>query len=306
MNKLNDFFAGFLFLSLFFVFSCQDKSKEELDTILEGKATIHVDETIFPIIEDEAAVFETQYKAKLQLVPQSENELIQALLKDKAKIVVITRQLTTNEQKAFQVKKVTPKVTPFATDAITFIKSKTANDSLIVLQDVMDFVKGKEVTGIKGLVFDNLNSSTARYMTELTGVDLTKGKNIYSFKSNAEVIKYVGENEGMLGVIGMNWIFQPPLELQESVDKVMVMGVKGEKSNEFVIPTQDNLAAGKYPLARRLFIVNCQGYPGLGMGFASFLGGERGQRIILKSGLVPERFPTRNVLVRNKVTKDKN
>jgi phosphate transport system substrate-binding protein len=42
------------------------------------------------------------------------------------------------------------------------------------------------------------------------------------------------------------------------------------------------------------------------MGFASFLGGERGQRIILKSGLVPERVPSRKIMIRNKITKDKN
>jgi phosphate transport system substrate-binding protein len=42
------------------------------------------------------------------------------------------------------------------------------------------------------------------------------------------------------------------------------------------------------------------------MGFASFLGGERGQRIILKSGLVPERIPTRKIRIRNTITKNNN
>ena len=111
---------------------------------------------------------------------------------------------------------------------------------------------------------------------------------------------------GMIGVIGINWILQSPLDLQETVDRVNVLGVKDVDASEFIFPTQDNLAQGKYPLARVLHIVNCQGYSGLGMGFASFLGGERGQRIILKSGLVPERVPTRKIVIRNKITKDKN
>jgi phosphate transport system substrate-binding protein len=59
-------------------------------------------------------------------------------------------------------------------------------------------------------------------------------------------------------------------------------------------------------VARHLYIVNCQGYSGLGMGFGSFLTGERGQRIILKSGLVPEQIPTRKIKIRNTITKDKN
>ncbi len=36
--------------------------------------------------------------------------------------------------------------------------------------------------------------------------------------------------------------------------------------------------------------VNCQGFSGLGMGFASFVAGDIGQRIILKSGLLPIKF----------------
>ncbi|MFN7099339.1 MAG: PstS family phosphate ABC transporter substrate-binding protein, partial [Flavobacterium sp.] len=257
-------------------------------------------------VEDEEAVFESQYEAKLHLVPQSEKEVLNSMLNDTAKIAVLTRELTAQELKVFENKKITPKITRFATDAVAFIKNKTANDTLIVLQDVIDFLQGKAVPNIKGLVFDNPNSSTVRYISKLAGVKIDKQKNIFSFKTNEEVIKYVADNDGMVGVIGMNWIFQPPLALQEAVDKVNVLGVKDKDSNEYVYPSQDNLAQGKYPLARHLYIVNCQGYAGLGMGFTSFLTSERGQRIILKSGLVPERIPSREIVIKNKITKDKN
>jgi phosphate transport system substrate-binding protein len=306
MNKVTKTIIGFLLLTLLFVFSCQTKTDKNEETIIKGKATIYVDESILPIVEDEEAVFESQYEAKLHLVPKSENEVLNSMLNDTAKIAILTRTLSADELKSFKAKKISPRITPFATDAVAFIKNKTANDTLIALQDVVDFVHGKSVPNIKGLVFDNANSSTARYISEIAGMAVANQKNIFSFKTNEEVIKYVAENSGMIGVIGMNWIFQPPLDLQEVVDKVNVMGVKGKNSNEYVFPTQDNLAQGKYPLARRLYIINCQGYTGLGMGFASFLGGERGQRIILKSGLVPERVPTRKIIIRNKITKDKN
>ena len=131
-------------------------------------------------------------------------------------------------------------------------------------------------------------------------------KNIFSFKTNEEVIKYVAENNGMIGVIGMNWIYQAPLELQDMVNKINILSVKDVNGTAYFSPTQDNLASGNYSLARHLYIINCQGYSGLGMGFASFLGGERGQRIILKSGLVPEHFPSRKIVIRNSIIKDKN
>lgn len=306
MNKVAKTAVGFFLLTLLFVFSCQKKSEESMDSIIEGKATIYVDESILPIIEDEEAVFETQYNAKLHLVAQSENEVLNAMFNDTATIAVLTRNLTKEELKVFQSKKINPKITPFASDAVALIRSKTATDTLVALQDIIDFIKGKPVNGIKGLVFDNANSSTVRYLSDMVGVSVINQKNVFSVKTNQEVIKYVASHEGMIGVIGINWILQPPLDLQETVDKVNVLAVKGLKASSFEFPTQDNLAQGKYPLARRLYFVNCQGYSGLGMGFASFLGGERGQRIILKSGLAPERIPSRKIMIRNKITKDKN
>ena len=306
MNKITKTVIGFLLISLLFVLACQNKSTDKLDTIIKGKATIYVDESILPIVEDEEAVFETQYEAKLHLVSQSENEVLNALLNDTAKIAILTRKLSDKELKKFQAKKIVPRITPFATDAVALIRNKTSNDTLIALKDVIDFINGKTVQSIKGLVFDNANSSTVRYFNEVTGETITNKKNIFSFKTNEEVIKYVANNDGMVGVIGINWIFQPPLSLQETVDKVNIMGIKGLNTNDYFSPTQDNLASGNYPLARHLYIINCQGYSGLGMGFASFLGGERGQRIILKSGLVPERIPTRKIRIRNTITKNNN
>jgi len=306
MNKITKTVVGFLLIGLLFVLACQNKTTDKLDTIIKGKATIYVDESILPIVEDEEAVFETQYDAKLHLVPQSENEVLNSLLNDTAKIAVLTRTLSGNELKVFKSKKIVPRITPFATDAVALIRNKTSNDTLVALQDVVDFINGKTVSSIKGLVFDNANSSTVRYFNEVTGETITNKKNIFSFKTNEEVIKYVAKNNGMVGVIGMNWMYQPPLALQQTVDKVNVLGIKGLNANGYFFPTQDNLASGNYPLARHLYIINCQGYSGLGMGFASFLGGERGQRIILKSGLVPERIPTRKIRIRNKITKDNN
>jgi phosphate transport system substrate-binding protein len=306
MNKVTKTIIGILLLTMVFVFSCQKKQEDSKETVLKGKATLYVDESILPIIEDEVAVFETQYDAKLHLVSKSENEIVNAMLSDTAKIAVLTRMLTEAELTTLKSKKIYPKTTPFATDAVAFIKNKQTNDTLVDINDIINFIKGEAVTTIKGLVFDNVNSSTARYISEVAGVTIGNQENVFSFKTNEEVIKYVSENKGLIGVVGINWIFQPPLELQQTVDKVNVMSVKGIKSQEYVLPTQDNLASGKYPLARHLYIINCQGYSGLGMGFASFLGGERGQRIILKSGLVPERVPTRKIMIRDKVSKEKN
>lgn len=295
MTKLLKTLSGLLLVLVLFVFACQDKNKE---TIIKGKATLFVDESIFPIVEDQQAVFETEYDAKLKLITKSENEIINSLMNDTVKIAVLPRKLSNDELKAFVAKKINPKMTHFATDAVVFIRNKKSNDTLIALDDVINFMKGNSVNGIKGLVFDNPNSSSVRLISELSGIKITPQKNIYSFNTNNEVIKYVAENDGMIGVVGLNWLTQEPLDMQNNVDAVSVLSVKDINKQDYIYPSQDNLAQGKYPLARDLYIINCQGYSGLGMGFASFLGGERGQRIVLKSGLLPVRMPSRKIVIR--------
>ena len=148
-----------------FVFSCKDKDRslEHLDGIVQGKIDILVDETFLPIIADQVQVFENVYDAKITLLPKSENEALVALSQGKAKVIVLSRKLNVAEEVMFKNRKLIPKVTKIGKDAIALIKSKSDNDTLVNLQDVLNFMKG-EKNGIKGLVFDNPNSSTIRYL----------------------------------------------------------------------------------------------------------------------------------------------
>ncbi|WP_298120430.1 PstS family phosphate ABC transporter substrate-binding protein [Flavobacterium sp.] len=285
------------------IFSCEkkDKNAPKSDTILEGNTSILVDETLLPIVEDQALVFQNQYNAKLELLPKSEREAVLDFSEDKAGIIVLSRQLNKKEIAVFNQKKIKPRTTPFAIDAVTFIKNKKSNDSLIALKDVLDFLKGTK-NNIKGLVFDNPNSSTASYLCKLAGIETLPTDGVFSYKTNEEVIKYVSQNDGMIGVVGINWISQPKPNMKQYIEKVNVLSVKGD-DNDYVYPTQENIGTRKYPLARVLYIINCQGYEGLGMGFASFIAGEIGQRIILQSGLSPIREPSRNIRTRNQIEK---
>lgn len=305
MLKYGKIFGLVVFVFLFAM--CNQKSKNESkETILKGSIDIVTDETIKPIVDDQVAVFEgTYYDAKITVKPKSEGELINDLLSQKAKVVVTARNLTKEELQKFEKSKINPRVTPFAIDAIALISNKSNNDTLIALKSVIDFMQGKSDARIKGLVFDNPNSSTVRYMKDLAKVKEIPANGVFSFKTNDEVIKFVSENDGMIGVVGVNWLSQPSPNMVDIVKKINVLSVKGLKDNNYYNPTQNDLAELKYPLARDLFIINCQGYSGLGMGFASFIAGDIGQRIVLKSGLLPVRTPGRKLQIRSQIINDK-
>ncbi len=297
--------SGLILFILFFT-ACNKSNNTNQETILKGNATLLVDETLKPIMEDQIEIFESRYEAKIKLDAKSENEVIQALVKDTSSIAVLSRKLNEEEMRIFEARKIIPKITPIAIDAIAFISNAGTKDTLIALSDVLDFMKGKSESKIKGLVFDNPNSSTVRYMNNLAGLSSIPEKGVFSFGTNNEVIKFVSENQGMIGVVGMNWLSQPTPAMQHYVDKVNVLSVKGLKDSAYYAPDQNTIAEGKYPLVRDLFIVNCQGYSGLGMGFASFVAGDIGQRIILKSGLLPVKVPPRKLVIRKEITNDKN
>ena len=296
--------SSLVLLVLFFT-ACNKSNNRNQETILKGKATLLVDETLKPIMEDQIEIFESRYEAKIKLDAKSENEVIQALVKDTSSIAVLSRKLNEDELKVFASRKIIPKTTPIAIDAIVLISNTNSKDTLVALSDVLEFMRGKEQSKIKGLVFDNPNSSTVRYMDSLAGLSSIPKKGVFSFGTNNEVIKFVSENTGMIGVVGLNWLSQPSTEMKKYVDKVNILSIRGLKDSKYYFPDQNNIAEGKYALARDLYIVNCQGYSGLGMGFASFVAGDIGQRIILKSGLLPVKVPPRKLNIRKQIINDK-
>jgi phosphate transport system substrate-binding protein len=293
-------FLTLIFL-VFLSVNCTKKEEKKEETILKGTASILVDETLVPIIEDQIEVFESYYDATLTIVAKSELEVVNSLLEQENKIAVLTRDLSVTEKKVFEQKKIIARTTKIAIDAIAFIANQNNKDTLIALQDVVSFMQGQSSSKIKGFVFDNPNSSTVRLLTSISGIKTIRTDQVYSFKTNEEVIKFVAQNEGMIGVVGVNWLSQPMPKMQEFVDKVNVLSVKSLTGKDYYLPNQNDLAEGKYPLARDLYIVNCQGNSGLGMGFASFVAGDIGQRIILKSGLLPVTMPGRRLNIRKEI-----
>ncbi|WP_276345803.1 substrate-binding domain-containing protein [Daejeonella sp. JGW-45] len=280
------------------VSSCQQKTAE-VQTYTSGTEVLLVDESLAPIIEDQTYVFESTYPdAKLNLVLKSENELINAFMDDTAQVAILSRELTDSERKHFESRKIKIRVNRFAVDGIALITHNSVKDTTATVEDIIRVLKG-ESSRLGNLVFDNANSSTVRYFKELAGVKELPAKGVYALKTNPEVIKYVYDNPGTIGVVGVNWIVQPPVELEEQVGSLKILGVKNVQgkpgSDAYYRPFQNDIALGVYPLLRSLYIINCEGGPGLGTGFASFIAGERGQRIVLKSGLLPDSIPPREI-----------
>lgn len=299
--------VALLGVSLAIGVSCRKKkSAAEQQTLTSGHITLLTDNTVQPIIEDAIAVFQGIYpRAHVKQVNKPENEIVAALLKDSAAIVVLPRKLTKEEEAHFLNKKIVPRVTHFATDAVALITNEKAADTVINLEEVIKVLRGQPSSKVSKLVFDNPNSSTVQYLLQVAGVKDIPVSNIFALQSNEEVIRYVNENNGAVGIIGVNWLLQPPAKLLPIVENVRVLGVDNVKKDgavkKYYKPNQTNIATGNYPLTRGLYVLNYSGGQGLGMGFAIYITAREGQRLILKSGLLPVEIPPREISVRDRL-----
>lgn len=292
-------------LAISLLYGCGSEPAAVDQTFTTGVMKILVDESFEPIIEDQIYVFENTYtKAKIEALYKPETELLNLFLSDSVRIAVLSRELKPEEARFYESKKIKIRVNRFAIDGIALITHRSNVDSTVQVDDILNTLQGNPGR-IKSLVFDNANSSTVRYLKELAAVKTLPSTGVYAMKSNPEVIRYVHEHPGVIGVVGVNWLKHPEKELEGIVKELKVIAVKnvpGKKgADNFYKPTQSNIALGLYPLTRDLYIINCQGRPGLGSGFASFLAGDIGQRIVLKSGLVPDSIPPREVIIRKQI-----
>jgi phosphate transport system substrate-binding protein len=287
--------VSIIVLLVLFIFSCK-KSENNTDdeSYVKGKADIYVDESLLPIVEDQEMVFESRYpKATIKLLPKSDSDIVNLLLQRKIDIAVLSHELTTTQEKTLKDSDVIGKNTPFCSDAIALVVNQGNPKSTITTSEVYEILKGKKTD--YQFVFDNENSSTLSYLMDKAGVK-TLPKSVTALNNNLEVIKFVSVNNNSIGFVGVNWLLNPSIELESTVKKVKVLAV-GSTTENAVKPTQSYIETKEYPFVRKIYLLNYQGRVGLGMGFASFVKSEVGQRIALKSGLVPVKIPTREIRI---------
>jgi phosphate transport system substrate-binding protein len=291
-------------------------SQEALDTPTSGKITIAVDESFQPLLDTSKEVFETIYKyAKINIRYQAEDEAFQNLLKDSVRLIIVTRMLNETEKEVYKKRELRPTTIKIATDAVALIVNRKNQDSLLTMKKLEEIFTGKvknwQTLNAKNplnkdivLVFDNSNSSNLNYIQRKFNLKDTKDFKIFAVNSNTEVIDYVEKNEGAMGIIGANWISDiDDSKRQSFTDRISVVGIATKQNpkyeeEDYYQPYQYDLYRETYPLTREIFAITGEARSGLGSGFITFLRSDRGQRIVLKDGLLPVVKPGREVQIK--------
>jgi phosphate transport system substrate-binding protein len=313
--KLNMMKRISLFLFLAFVFSnCGFfRGNPYTNTPTTGHATIATDETFKPIIEAELDVFKAIYgytEFKSTYVP--EIDAFAQLMNGDVQLIIASRPLSKEEVALFHQKKIYPRQTKVATDAIALIVSKQSSDTLVTINQIKELLTGKitswnqinptSKSGKISAVFDNQKSSIINYLVDsICGGQLVK-TNVFALDYNKDVIEYTSTHPGVLGFIGASWISNDNdsthLSFHKKIKVCSVSDNSRPNAENSYKPYQAYMAEHIYPLTRDIYIINAEPRNGLATGFSAFLASDKGQRIILKSGILPAIAPTRVVKTR--------
>lgn len=303
-----------LLLSILLSYGCDRFNRDPYaDTPTSGKIRIGVDETFKPIAEAELSVFHALYRyAEITPSFQSESDCFRMLMNDSTRLIIASRTMNQQEKDTLWAKKIIAREVKIATDGIALIVNPQNTDTILSLSSLEKILTG-EITEWKHLnpnnlggrisvVFDNKRSSIVRYAADSIARGKTMKGNLYALDSNLDVVDYVSKNVNALGLIGVSWISDHDDSTQLSfLGKIKVMAISkvepANADNSFK-PYQAYLFDGSYPLIREVYAIDTEPRNGLATGFTSFLASDKGQRIILKSGILPATAPVRLVNVR--------
>jgi len=294
--------------------SCTGGTKKGPDeTPTRGNIKIEADESFQPIIDTEVFTFTHLYdNAKIATSYKPEFDIIKDFMNDSIKVIVSSKKLTDDQIQYLRDTLVIARTTAFAYDALALVTNKANHDTLIKYNTVRDIFLGKVKNwkdinpkskfGDIRVIFDNTKSGNIRYFKELFEVSDTLPENFYAVNNNAEVIDFISRNPDGLGIISVNWISDKDDSLSMSfINKINVVAVSQQYVNDgsYYRPYQGSIYDKSYPFTREIYFISRETFKGLGTGFIQFATAEQGQRIVLKSGLVPATMPIRLVQVKH-------
>lgn len=291
--KMNKMKKLFLLLVAFSVisYSCKKEKRPEVDMPNKGEITIETDESFKSVVE----ALTERYTAlnpntKINVVIKKEDLGFLDLLDKKARVVVMSRELSDKEKQAFDTKVGLPWLpAKFAADAVLFVVPKDSQMESISMNEIYKELQSED----RKLIFDGTNSSNLNFVAQKfkkKPVDLK----FSIINGNENVAEQLKNYPGKIGVISYNTISRPfGEEAAKLRSELKVLKVTEDKKSFEV--NNENLRNMSYPFTRVLYLLTNESYYGLGNGFIRFSCQQIGQIVVEKEGLQPYHIFNREV-----------
>ncbi|WP_299252550.1 substrate-binding domain-containing protein [uncultured Cytophaga sp.] len=291
-----------LFVLLLFTISCSKQEVKE-GQIESKKERIEI--VCDPSWELILRTFISTYEGlnptrEVELSIKPESECIEDVLNGKNVTAFVSRELNTAERNFVTSQKWNVYIDTICYDGITWIVPKSFPEDSLSLSQVKELfltgmLKGKSYS----IQLNDIGSSIANYLIKDFGKP-TSIKHIYKGGSDAEIIASVQTHNSSIGCISSSTLVN--LENKKNranLESIKILKISSTKNEPAFSSFQNDLALGRYPFIRVLRVINHDAQTGLGTAFVSFMKHNRGQRLILKEGLLPFRMPGREVEMKN-------
>lgn len=284
------------FILFIAVLSGCSKKKEASPSYNKGDLTILTDESFQSVTEALADGYMINYpETKLKVVTKKEDLGFLDLLNDKARIVVMSKELSPEEIKEYE-KQVELKFLPakFAADAVVFIVPNTSSKESVSMDEIQKGLQSED----KEFIFDGTNSSNLNFVAQKLHKQ-PKDLKFSVIPGSKNLIEELNKYPNKIGVIGLNTFSRPydkaSMELRSKV-KILPVESKGK------LYTADyaGLREMKYPFTRVLYFLANEGNFNIANGFIRFSCTQLGQMIVQKEGLQPYNIYKREVQMFNK------
>ncbi|MFC4165307.1 PstS family phosphate ABC transporter substrate-binding protein [Epilithonimonas zeae] len=274
--------------------SCSKEKPKEIDTPNKGEITIETDESFKSVIE----ALTERYMAlnpetKINVIIKKEDLGLLDLLDRKARVVVMSRELSVKEKEAYDKKIDLPWLPgKFAADAVLFVVPKDSPLESISMDEISNELSSDK----KRLIFDGTNSSNLNFIAQKFQKNPADLK-FSIINGNENVAEQLKNYPDKIGVISYNTISRPfGEEATKLRNELKVLNVvKDNKSYEV---SSENLKDMTYPFTRVLYFLSNEAYYGLGNGFIRFSCQQLGQIVVEKEGLQPYNIFRREVQMR--------
>lgn len=311
--------------------SCMHPQKKG-NSSTSGTATFICDNTFENIFEQEVDVFEYQYPdAHLLVRYETQSAAFDSLFSMNTRTIVAARDITPEESRALTARyrnernaNVNVRSSKIAVDAVAFIVNTENTCEKLTVSEIADIVGGRTTRwaqlepsdlGRIRVVVDQTGSSLGTYLRDslLNGGPL--GDNVYSAGSIPEVFNIVENNKDAIGVLGVSWITSDldsadvatdeqfaadilsdsPVEGATLTQRVKVLKVNRDDQVRAYKPYQQYIFTGEYPFFRGIYMITTASTSNVAGGFYSFVTGPIGQKIIMKTGIMPARVSIQQV-----------
>ena len=267
-------------------------SKDYGNVPSKGEIVLVADQSFKNVSEALADRYMAFYpETKISVKLQKESDAFNDLLNNKAKLIVMSRELTEKERKLYTSMVDLPfEPAKFAGDAVVFVTSKNSERNSLTLQEI----KSELLSDQRKIIFDGTYTSNFNFVVQKLNVKPTEIK-FSVLKGNESIVDQIAKYPSSIGVISYNSISNPySKEAMALRDKIKILAIKDQKGTTHE-PNVESIRNLNYPFTRILYFLTNEGNFGLANGFIRFSCTQIGQIVVSKEGLQPYNIFKREV-----------